>query len=127
MIKGIGLDMIDLDRVEKVLAHNPRFVERILTDEEQKLLAKYSGSRKVEFLAGRFSAKEAYAKANGTGFGKELSFTDVEILTLPNGRPILTKPKRLDEQVFVSITHTGRSAAAQVIIEEVDRRQKEWQ
>lgn len=127
MIKGIGLDMIDLDRVEKVLAHNPRFVERILTDEEQKLLAKYSGSRKVEFLAGRFSAKEAYAKANGTGFGKELSFTDVEILTLPNGRPILTKPKRLDEQVFVSITHTGRSAAAQVIIEEVDRRRKEWQ
>ncbi|EUJ29670.1 holo-ACP synthase [Listeria cornellensis] len=127
MIKGVGLDMIDLDRVEKVLEHNPRFVERILTDEEQKLLAKYSGSRKVEFLAGRFSAKEAYAKANGTGFGKELSFTDVEILTLPNGRPILTKPKRLDEQVFVSITHTGRSAAAQVIIEEVDRGRKEWQ
>ncbi|MBA3927051.1 holo-ACP synthase [Listeria rustica] len=127
MIKGVGLDMIDLERVEKVLDHNPRFVERILTDEEQKLLAKYSGSRKVEFLAGRFSAKEAYAKANGTGFGKELSFTDVEILTLPNGRPILTKPKRLDEQVFVSITHTGRSAAAQVIIEEVDRGRKEWQ
>ncbi|MBC1458111.1 holo-ACP synthase [Listeria newyorkensis] len=127
MIKGVGLDMIDLDRVEKVLEHNPRFVERILTDEEQKLLAKYSGSRKVEFLAGRFSAKEAYAKANGTGFGKELSFTDVEILTLPNGRPILTKPKRLDEQVFVSITHTGRSAAAQVIIEEIDRGRKEWQ
>ncbi|KGL39600.1 holo-ACP synthase [Listeria newyorkensis] len=127
MIKGVGLDMIDLDRVEKVLEHNPRFVERILTDEEQKLLAKYSGSRKVEFLAGRFSAKEAYAKANGTGFGKDLSFTDVEILTLPNGRPILTKPKRLDEQVFVSITHTGRSAAAQVIIEEIDRGRKEWQ
>lgn len=127
MIKGVGLDMIDLDRVEKILEHNPRFVERILTDEEQKLLAKYSGSRKVEFLAGRFSAKEAYAKANGTGFGKELSFTDVEILTLPNGRPILTKPKRLDEQVFVSITHTGRSAAAQVIIEEIDRGWKEWQ
>lgn len=51
----------------------------------------------------------------------------MEILTLPNGRPILTKPKRLDEQVFVSITHTGRSAAAQVIIEEVDRGRKEWQ
>ncbi|AQY50437.1 4'-phosphopantetheinyl transferase [Listeria weihenstephanensis FSL R9-0317] len=127
MIKGIGLDMIDLERVKQVLEHNPRFVERILTEEEQVLLAKYSGSRKVEFLAGRFSAKEAYAKANGTGFGKELSFTDVEILTLPNGRPILTKPKRLDEQVFVSITHTGRSAAAQVIIEDVDRGRKEWQ
>ncbi|EUJ43838.1 holo-ACP synthase [Paenilisteria rocourtiae] len=127
MIKGIGLDMIDLDRVEKVLTHNPRFVERILTEDEQKLLGRYSGVRKVEFLAGRFSAKEAYAKANGTGFGKELSFTDVEILTLPNGRPILTKPKRLDEQVFVSITHTERSAAAQVIIEEVDRGRKEWQ
>ncbi|MBC1475481.1 holo-ACP synthase [Listeria grandensis] len=127
MIKGVGLDMIDLDRVQKVLEQNPRFVERILTEEEQALLAKYSGLRKVEFLAGRFSAKEAYAKANGTGFGKELSFTDVEILTLPNGRPILTKPKRLDERVFVSITHTGRSAAAQVIIEEVDRGRKEWQ
>ncbi|MDT0110877.1 holo-ACP synthase [Listeria booriae] len=127
MIKGVGLDMIDLDRVKQVLEKNPRFVERILTTEEQKLFSKYSGSRQVEFLAGRFSAKEAYAKANGTGFGKELSFTDVEVLTLPNGRPVLTQPKRLDERVFVSITHTGRSAAAQVIIEEVDRGRKEWQ
>jgi holo-[acyl-carrier protein] synthase len=117
LIKGIGLDMIDLDRIRQAVEQNPRFIERILTTEEQNLYLKYTGSRQVEFLAGRFSAKEAYAKANGTGFGKELSFLDVEILTGENGEPRLLKPQKAGETVFVSITHTGRSAAAQVIIE----------
>ncbi|MGJ8730027.1 holo-ACP synthase [Listeria aquatica] len=122
MIKGIGLDMIDLDRVKAVLERNPRFIERILTPDEEVLFHGYKGSRKIEFLAGRFAAKEAYAKASGTGFGKDLSFTDVEILTGQNGEPRLIQPKRTDELVFVSITHTGRSAAAQVIIEANERR-----
>ncbi|WP_167629369.1 holo-ACP synthase [Listeria valentina] len=122
MIKGIGLDMIDLDRVKAVLERNPRFVERILTPKEEALFQGYRGSRQIEFLAGRFAAKEAYAKASGTGFGKELSFTDVEILTGENGEPCFMQPRKQGEFVFVSITHTGRSAAAQVIIEANERR-----
>ncbi|HHQ1006444.1 TPA: holo-ACP synthase [Listeria innocua] len=118
MIKGIGLDMIDLDRVKQAVEKNPRFIERILTEKETKQYEKYEGSRKIEFLAGRFAAKEAYAKANGTGFGKHLSFTDVEILQVEDGRPYVTMPIKQGETVFVSITHTARSAAAQVIIEQ---------
>lgn len=113
--------MIDLGRVKQVLLRNPRFIDRILTPDEQKLFAKYHGSRQVEFLAGRFSAKEAYAKASGTGFGQALSFTDVEILTGKSGEPHFVKPIRPGETVFVSITHTGRSAAAQVIIETYEK------
>lgn len=109
--------MIDLERIQRAVEQNPRFVERILTAEEQNLYHTFTGGRQVEFLAGRFSAKEAYAKANGTGFGKELSFLDVEILTGESGEPQLLKPQIPGERVFVSITHTGRSAAAQVIIE----------
>lgn len=117
MIKGIGLDMIDLARVKQVLETNPRFIERILTKKEIIQFEKYEGSRKIEFLAGRFAAKEAYAKANGTGFGRHLSFTDVEILQVEDGRPHVTMPIKPGETIFVSITHTERSAAAQVIIE----------
>ncbi|WP_239256146.1 holo-ACP synthase [Listeria ilorinensis] len=117
MIKGIGLDMIDLDRIQKAVTKNPRFIERILTENEQQLYQKYTGTRQVEFLAGRFAAKEAYAKANGTGFGAELSFLDVEILQAADGKPVVKKPIHRTETVFISITHTGRSAAAQVIIE----------
>ncbi|EDN8825523.1 holo-ACP synthase [Listeria monocytogenes] len=117
MIKGIGLDMIDLERVKQVVEKNPRFIERVLTEKEIKQFEKYEGNRKIEFLAGRFAAKEAYAKANGTGFGKHLSFTNVEILQVEDGRPHVTLPVKSGENVFVSITHTARSAAAQVIIE----------
>lgn len=117
MIKGIGLDMIDLDRVAAAVKKNNRFVERILTTTEIRQYEKYKGARQIEYLAGRFAAKEAYAKAIGTGFGKGLHFTDIEILQDADGKPHVVKPTQTDTAVFVSITHTGRSAAAQIIIE----------
>lgn len=116
MIKGIGIDIVEMERVQKVCERQERFSERVLVESEPQVYKTLNGKRKIEFLAGRFVAKEAYAKANGTGFGKELSFTDIEISVDRNGKPYITKPKELG--VHLSITHSEQYAVAQVIIEE---------
>ena len=115
MIQGIGIDLVELERMAAVLERTPRFVERILTESERQYAATLSGQRYVEHVAGRFAAKEAFAKAFGTGIGKELSFHDIEIKRHDNGRPQIVRP--LAEGVHVAITHTKQYAMAQVIIE----------
>ncbi|EIT87421.1 4'-phosphopantetheinyl transferase [Fictibacillus macauensis ZFHKF-1] len=118
MIVGLGLDVVELSRVEKVLQRQPRFAERILTSLEMETYNGYSGKRKIEFLAGRFAAKEAYAKAKGTGIGKDLSWHDIEIIRHSSGKPMIAQPEE-GMCVHVSITHTRELAAAQVIFEEM--------
>ncbi|MGN7479631.1 holo-ACP synthase [Solibacillus silvestris] len=115
MIKGIGLDLVELDRIEKMLRRSAKFAHRILTERELAIFDTLSQTRQVEFLAGRFAAKEAYSKANGTGIGKECELHQIEILKSESGKPILYFD---GEQVngFISITHTRTTAAAQVIL-----------
>jgi len=115
LIAGIGLDIVELDRIAKLDDHSEKFRLRILTVEELKIFDKLTNHRRVEFLAGRFAAKEAYAKANGTGIGVACNFTDIEVLPEPSGKPVLYFKKRLVSG-FVSITHTKTVAAAQVIL-----------
>jgi holo-[acyl-carrier protein] synthase len=115
MIKGIGIDIIELSRVQDLISRQSKFVDRVLTRTEKQTFEKLSAPRKVEFLAGRFAAKEAYSKANGTGIGKELSFLDIEIENDASGKPFFIKPK---VHAHLSITHSRDYAAAQVIIEE---------
>src|SRR5690625_6124816 len=87
MIIGTGIDMIELDRIEALAKRKPRFVDKILTEEERVLFQqKKTDQLKVEFLAGRFAAKEAFAKAYGTGIGK-IGFHDMAILTGHHGEP----------------------------------------
>lgn len=117
MIKGIGIDLVELDRIKNTYERNPRFSQRILTEKEQVQFETLSEKRKIEFLAGRFAAKEAYAKANGTGIGRELSFQDIEIATDEAGKPYIVKPKM--HGVHLSISHSREYAVAQVIIEEI--------
>ncbi len=116
VIKGIGLDLVDLDRIQKLVERQPKFVERILTSEEKKRYATLSDKRKVEFLSGRFAAKEAFAKAMGTGIGTHVSFQDIEVQNDASGKPYISKP--IQNGVHLSITHSTLTAAAQVIIEE---------
>lgn len=117
MIKGIGIDIVELDRVRTIQKRQPKFSKRILTENEMKIFEVLSKSRQIEFLAGRFSAKEAYAKAKGTGLGESLSFLDIEILPDLLGKPeIKTKEKEI---VHLSISHSREYAVAQVIIEEM--------
>ena len=115
MIEGIGLDIVEIERIGHILRRKPRFAARILTKEELKLFERAGDSRKIEFLAGRFAVKEAYSKANGTGIGKDLGFLNIEVLPDSTGRPCLRRPEGV--RAHVSITHTKAYAAAQVIIE----------
>ncbi|MDN7229142.1 holo-ACP synthase [Planococcus liqunii] len=115
MIIGIGLDIVELHRIRRLDNRSSKFRERILTERELTEYAGLSDKRKVEFLAGRFAAKEAFAKANGTGIGEMCSFADIEIQKDEKGKPSIYF--RQQEIGFVSITHTKEYAAAQVVLQ----------
>ncbi|MBR7554639.1 holo-ACP synthase [Allobacillus sp. GCM10007491] len=118
MIRGIGIDIIELKRIEKIIQRKPRFLKRILSEAEMTLYNQLpSFQRKIEFLAGRFAAKEAYSKAEGTGIGAHHSFQSIEILRGTSGQPLIYKQGKLKENVHVSISHSEAYAIAQVIIE----------
>lgn len=115
MIFGIGLDVTELDRITKAYERRKEFAERVLTETELALFRELGGSRQMEFLAGRYAAKEAFSKAYGTGIGK-LAFRDVEVLPGAHRKPEITKSP-FEGNCFVSITHSGNIVAAQVILE----------
>lgn len=115
MIRGIGIDMIEIDRIKQAIQRNAAFAGRILTERERREYQQISGHRSVEFLAGRFAAKEAYAKARGTGIGR-LSWQDICVRKSPEGAPYIESADQ-DEKIHISISHTKQHAIAQVIIE----------
>lgn len=117
MIKGIGIDLIELDRIEQAINRNERFPKRILTELEYKAyLGLPNQTRQIEFLAGRFAAKEAFAKATTRGIGR-LSFQDIMILPSNSGAPSIKVNGYETENIFLSISHSRDYAVAQVIIE----------
>lgn len=118
MILGIGLDLVETERIEKLRVRQERFPERVLSAAELAYYKTLSEKRKTEFLSGRFAAKEAFAKARGTGIGTELSFQDIEIVADKLGKPHIGRPADKGKRVHLSITHTKSYAAAQVVIEE---------
>lgn len=117
MIKGIGIDLIELDRIRKSMKSNIRLINRILTQKEKVVFDNLpTNLRKAEYLAGRFAAKEAFSKAVGTGIGK-LSFQHIEVLADSNGVPVLETKGYQSDTIFLSITHSRDYAIAQVVIE----------
>lgn len=115
MIVGIGIDIVELDRMARSMKQ-PRFLKRLLTDAEYEFIQRYSLPRQIEFVSGRFAAKEAYAKAIGTGIAHGLSWRHIEILPDETGRPVMTAP--FSGRIHVSISHSSAYAVAQVILEE---------
>lgn len=115
MIVGIGVDIVELDRMARSMKQ-PRFLKRLLTDAEYELSQQYPLPRQIEFVSGRFAAKEAYAKATGTGIAHGLSWRHIEILPDETGRPVMTAP--FTGKIHVSISHSQTYAIAQVILEE---------
>ena len=111
LIKGIGLDLVEIVRIEKAINRTEKFQQRILTNRELAIFETLSGTRRVEFLAGRFAAKEAFSKANGTGIGGGCELQQIEILKDLLGKPILYFNGQ-QAKAFVSITHTHTTAAA---------------
>ncbi|PTM53310.1 holo-ACP synthase [Desmospora activa] len=125
MIVGIGTDSISCARIA---AFGPqRLAKRILTPEEQAYLPT-SEKRRIEWMAGRFAAKEALSKAAGTGIGAMVNFCDITVLPDERGKPIARLSKvaqtRLgwnsDIAIHLSITHTEEQATAFVVVEQRD-------
>jgi holo-[acyl-carrier protein] synthase len=127
MIVGVGIDMVEISRVQKLLEQSAadRFLERVLTPAERELAAGRRG-RLAEFVAGRFAAKEAVAKALGCGLGSLVGLQDMEVLPDERGKPEC----RLSEAavrrlggapplIHLSITHSETMAAAYAVVERV--------
>lgn len=85
MIIGVGTDIIDVARMDKVLKNNPRFVEKVFTTGEIAYCE--ARAHKAQSYAARFAAKEAVMKALGTGWDKGVAWHDIDIQHDAEGRP----------------------------------------
>jgi holo-[acyl-carrier protein] synthase len=88
MILGIGTDLVDIRRIEQTIErHGERFINRIYTDAERARAERKAN--RIDTYAKRFAAKEACAKALGTGFRDGVFFRDMGVVNLPSGKPTL--------------------------------------
>ncbi len=124
MICGVGTDLVEIARLEAVVERQgERFVQRILTPSEQTV---YHGlSHPARFLAKRFAAKEAVAKALGTGIGRGVSWQDIQIDNRETGAPhVVLTGGALEKftalgatQCSISISDEQRYATAFVVLD----------
>ena len=125
MIIGIGNDLIDIRRIERTLERfGDRFIQRIFTPLEQKKAERRRN--RVETYAKRFAAKEACAKALGTGFRKRVFWRDLGVVNLPGGKPSMELTggalKRLQEltpagmKAQIDLTLTDEPPLGQAIV-----------
>ena len=124
MIYGVGTDIVDIDRIQKIIFKNREgFIKKVLTDHEQALFANKADS--AAFCAKRFAAKEAFSKALGTGIGKVVSFQDLTIRNNENGKPHFIPSEKLRlyllekgiKKAHLSISDESQNAVAFVILE----------
>lgn len=123
MIYGIGTDIVSIARIASALQrHGERFAHRILAESEQPAFAE--AARPEHFLAKRFAAKEAAAKAFGTGFSDGLCMSDIAVTHDSRGRPLLSFGGRAESlcrelgigEHFLSISDEKDTAIAYVIL-----------
>jgi len=100
MILGIGIDIVSTARVGALLhKFGKKFEEKIFTENEIATAKKFKKTKnnpypEIKYYAKRFAAKEAFSKALGTGIGKAISFTDIEIKNDKNGKPEIKLSKK---------------------------------
>lgn len=127
MILGLGSDIVDVRRIERVLSrHGERFLNRIFTPTERARAERRAN--RVETYAKRFAAKEACSKALGTGFRNGVFWRDMGVVNLPSGRPTMQltggalerlkaiTPPGYEARIDVTLTDEGPMAQALVII-----------
>ena len=118
-VVGIGIDIIECDRIaDMIKKHDEIFINRVFTPYE----IEYCGARKAaaQHYAGRWAAKEAILKSMGTGWAKGIHWTDLEIQTLPGGKPVVQingTAKEICEsrgisEILISISHCHAYATA---------------
>lgn len=124
MIYGIGTDIVNIKRVEYILNKNKAaFIKRILSEHEQALFANKGDS--ASYCAKRFAAKEAFAKALGTGIGNIVGFQDLSVYNNEQGKPYFVPSEKLRlylldkniKQAHLSISDEKTNAVAFVVLE----------
>lgn len=130
MAAGIGVDMLEIARMERVLERRPNFARRVFTDEERAYCDRTA--RPAEHYAARFAAREAVLKALGTGFGQGVGRKDVSVSRDQNGRPVAVLAGRALEvaqaqgivEVAISLSFTSDLAVANAMAITADARPK---
>ena len=130
MIIGFGNDLCDIRRIEKALErHGERFTLRLFTDIERAKADRRVPRARAGTYAKRFAAKEACAKALGTGFNNGVFFRDMGVVNLPSGQPTLAltggaaarlaviTPPGMRAVIHLTLTDEYPLAQAQVLIE----------
>ena len=129
MILGIGSDICDIRRIEAALArHGDRFLQRVFTETERRRAERRTEKIRAGTYAKRFAAKEACAKALGTGFRQGVFLSDIGVTNLPTGQPTLAltggaatrliaiTPPGMTAMIALTMTDEYPYAFAQVII-----------
>lgn len=124
MIKGIGIDSIELERVARIFSeYGPRFLEKVYTEGEREYFERWIDP--VPRIAGRFAVKEACMKALGTGWSHGVRWRDIEVVRQPSGKPtvkLFGEARRIFSalgatEIHCTITHSRDHALAVVIFE----------
>ena len=124
MIVGSGIDLAEIGRIRHSIdRYGSRFLSRIYTAAEQAYCLRKRNA--AESFAARFAAKEAGAKALGTGISQGVSWLEIEVVRQPGGRPTLEFHGRAAQfaarlgavHIALSITHTADLAMASVVLE----------
>ena len=124
MIFGIGVDLVEIQRMERAIVRSgPRLVERLYTADERA----YCNAKRLPYpcFAARFACKEAFLKALGTGLRKHMRWRDIEVRRDPLGKPVLHLYGYLRERcadagirhMHLSLSHSAGHAIAQVVLE----------
>jgi len=129
MILGLGSDICDIRRIEAAIArYGDRFLARVFTETERAKAMRRTEKIRAATFAKRFAAKEAAAKALGTGFRKGVFFSDLSVVNLPGGQPTMVMtggsaerlraitPPGMEARVALTMTDEYPYAYAQVII-----------
>ncbi len=123
MIEGVGIDIVEVERIAGTIERNAGFVEHVFSTNE--ILYCESKKNRFEHYAARFAAKEAFFKALGTGWSEGTQFNEVEIVHHENGKPVLQLLGETRQtlvflnivKISVSLSHVKSMATAIVIIE----------
>ena len=123
MVEGVGIDMIEVERIKHNIEKDAGFKELIFSLNE--IIYCESKANKFEHFAARFAAKEAFFKALGTGWKEGTNFNEVEVMNNAEGKPELTLSGATKEtlsalgffKILVSLSHLKTLATAVVIIE----------
>ena len=126
MIVSIGVDIVEVYRIQETIERTPRFVERVFTPYEIDYCEK-KGAAAAQSFAGRFAAKEAFLKALKTGWRGKITWRDMEVRSDADGVPsfeIKDEARKImlalgATNIHLSISHTTEHAVAQVVLEKI--------